>query len=201
MSPYRTQKMSIRRKDFRSLRGVIAAIVTGLVLTLAFEANAVTTGDQFTIIFSETFPGNLPDAASGVVTLGLPGVPGFFQISDLSVIAGNVCLTCGLQSQDLTGILFDALTLDLTGTITGTFLASGGITHDFQADLSDAPDLTWGYTDFTSETTLSGIYRTERTVDEPPAVVMLGMGLVTLLWLFSQRRASLIAAFASRLHK
>lgn len=201
MLPYRTQKMSTHRTDFRSLREVIAAVVIGLVLTIAFDANAVTTGDQFTMIFSETFPSNLPDAASGIVTLGLPDGPGFFQISDISVIAGSVCLTCGLQSQDLTQVFFDALTLDLTGTITGTFLGSGGITHDFQVDLTDAPDPSWTYTDLTSEKTFSGIYRTERTVDEPPAILMLGVGLATLLWLFWQRRASLITASASYLRK
>ncbi len=192
MSPHGTQKTTLRRSHFRSLRGAIAAIAGALVLTIALQADATpVTGDQFTMIFSETSPSNLPDAASGIVTLGLPDGPGFFHVSNVSVIVGGSnCFTCGLLTEDLTNLLFDAATLDLTGKITGTFLGANGGTHTFEIDVTDASTTTWSYTNTRPDGIQSfanGTYTTERTVDEPPAVLMLGLGLAGLFWLLSER--------------
>jgi len=168
----------------------ILTVIVGLLTLVATQAPAaVVAGEQFTIIFSETSPQILLNGATATITLGPLASPGFFSVSNLSVISGTTCLTCGLETEVLTGVLFDAATLDLSGHVTGTFLGAGGGQHSFDLSLSDAPTPAWVFTNNHLDAVppfsdvSSGTYRTiaaAAAVPEASTLLLFGAGLVWL---------------------
>jgi hypothetical protein len=162
-------------------------LTAGLVIALAGRADAVTMGDHFTVIFTETLP--TPGAvATADITLGPPAGP-LFSISGFTAISGTgVCLTCGLTSEVLTAVFFDGATSGLTGNLTGTFLGGSGGRHSFDLALTNLPGATWFFTDnhldasppFTD--TARGTYRTvvASGVPEPSTLLLLSSALAAL---------------------
>ncbi len=185
--PYPTRRGQLRLASLPFLRRVMF-IIAGLVMVIAVQAHAtIMPGDQFIIDFSETSPSNIPDIATATVTIDGPSAsPGFDKVSNLSVIGqGGNCLTCGLISQDLSFLLFDTTSLDLSGTVTGSFLGSGGNLHTFTLALTDAPNPTWTFTNvrvFDQRTDISsGPYTTQiAPVPEPASILLVSTSLAAL---------------------
>jgi hypothetical protein len=172
------------RRRLPSVIRLAIVMTAGLVMALAGQANAVTMGDHFTLIFTETLP-NPGAVASADITLGPPAGP-LFSISGFTAISGTgVCITCGLTSEVLTAVFFDGATLGLTGDLTGTFLGQNGGRHSFDLALTNRPSATWFFTDvhidggFTDTT--QGTYRTvAASVPEPSTLLLLGSALAAL---------------------
>ena len=159
-------------------------VAAGLVIGLTGQAQAVSIGDQFTVTFTETVP-TAGLVATADITLGASVGGSLFSIANISAISGDVCLTCGLTSQNLTGALFNGSTSSLTGQITGTFLGTGGATHAFVLALVDVGGLNWAFTDIQRPEglveTAQGTYSTAAaSVPEPSTVLLLGSALTAL---------------------
>ena len=175
-------------------------IAVGLAALGVLPAHAaITTGDQFTSTFTETNGSNPDSTGTATLTVGTPASPGFFNVSNFSVTAdSNLCLSCGLLSEDLSGVLFNAATFGLKGNITGTFQESGGNLHTFSLALTE-PAGTWTLTDtraFDGRTEISsGTYTPAvSAIPEPSVWVMLSLGLLALIyWTATERRTSTAA--------
>lgn len=168
----------------------------GLTILCVLPAQAaVTTGDQFTSLYTETNGSDPGLTGTATITIGSPASPGFFNISGFSVTVGtDICFSCGLLTENLSGVLFDATTLDLKGNITGTFLGSGGNLHTFDLALTD-PAATWTFTNvrmFDGRTDISsGTYSPAvSAVPEPSSWVMLSLGLLALAYRKAQQNRS-----------
>ena len=160
----------------------VIVIAVGLVIALTGQAQAVAIEDHFTVTFTETVP--TPGlVATADITLGSSVGGSLFSIANISAISGDVCFTCGLTSQNLTGALFNGSTSSLTGQITGTFLGTGGSTHAFVLALVDVG--AWAFTDIQRAEglveTAQGTYSTAAaSVPEPSTMLLLGSALTAL---------------------
>jgi hypothetical protein len=168
----------------------IATLVFGLAFAMPARA-AVITGDQFTFNWTETSP-NAGVSGTAAITIGAPAAPGFFGISSFLVFEnGGFCGTCTPLTEDLSAVLFDALTLGLLGDVTGTFLGGGGALHTFDLALTDLPGGGFTFTNIRvsdGNTQVSvGIYDVVQGVDEPPTLLMLGLALAVLALLTGRR--------------
>jgi hypothetical protein len=168
----------MRQRVPRVIRRAIV-MAAGLVIALTAQAQAVAIGDHFTITFTETLP--TPGlVGTADITLG-PGVGSLFSISAFTASSGDLCLTCGLTSQVLTGASFDSSTSGLVGHITGTFLGEGGSSHSFSLALTYLPSELWFFTDFTAGQIVQGTYTTAAaSVPEPSTALLLGSALAAL---------------------
>lgn len=194
---------AIARKLFQML------LAGGLAALCVLPAQAaVAIGDQFTSTFTETSGSDPGSTGTATLTVGTPASPGFFNISSFSVIVNpDLCFSCGLLTEDLSGVLYDAATSDLKGHITGTFNGSGGNLHRFDLALTD-PAGTWTFTNvrvFDGRTEISsGTYSPAvSAVPEPSAWAMLILGLLTLIYgatyrATTERRASIVFAAINR---
>ena len=174
-------------------------VAGGLAALCVFPVQAaVTTGDQFTSLFTETSGSDPGLTGSATFTVGTPASPGFFNLSNFSVTVGtDLCFSCGLLTENLSGVLFDAATFDLKGNITGTFQGSGGNLHTFDLALTD-PAATWTFTDvrvFDGRTDISsGTYTSAvSAIPEPSSWVMLSLGLLALTYRATTARRQLRA--------
>jgi len=174
-------------------------VAGGLAALCVFPVQAaVTTGDQFTSLFTETSGSDPGSTGTATLTVGTPASPGFFNISNFSVIVDpDLCFSCGLLSENLSGVSFDTTTFDLKGHITGTFLGSGGNLHRFDLALTD-PAGTWTFTnirEFDGRTDISsGTYTPAiSAIPEPSSWVMLSLGLLALTYRATTARRQLRA--------
>src|SRR2546425_463119 len=135
----RSIKGQARRMGMVKRLVILGAVVGALALFPSAEATPITTGDHFTIIFTDTGPNltvffdsnpsakmlvadpNVGNTATADIVLGSGSLasPGFFNIASLTAISGSVNLTSGLLTENLSAVSFDATTLDLKGGITG----------------------------------------------------------------------------------
>lgn len=167
------------------------AIAGGLAALCALPAHAaITTGDQFRSTFTEISGSEPGLTGTAIFTVGTPANPGFFNVSNFSVTVGNdLCLSCGLLTENLSGLLFDAATFDMKGSVTGTFQGNegnGGNLHTFDLALTEFPG-SWTFTDVRvsdGRTDISsGTYTPAvSAIPEPSSWIMLSLGVLALAY-------------------
>jgi hypothetical protein len=196
----------MNKKQTRAYLGLIIRrlcqmlMASGLAVLCVLPVQAaVATGDKFMSTFTETSGSNPGSSGTATLTVGTPASPGFFNVSNFSVTAdSNLCLSCGLLNEDLSGVLFNAATFGVKGNITGTFQESGGKLHTFNLALAEPAGM-WTLTDtraFDGRTEISsGTYTPAvSAIPEPSVWVMLSLGLLALIyWTATERRTSIAA--------
>src|SRR5262245_59147752 len=115
-----TRRVCLARALHRCLVPLALVLTVALASTLLPSpvAWAVLTGDQFTSAWTETSPtAGLSGTAD--ITLGAPDGPVSFNLASFAVTIGtDICFSCGLLTEDLSGAKFDTTTLLLSGNIT-----------------------------------------------------------------------------------
>ena len=177
-SPYRLQRVPAIRT--RRVGGVVTAAAAGLML-LVGSTNADTPGQTFVFDWTETMGGAVGLTGMVDLTLGAASTEtGFFDISSFDVTSkGGFCGVCTPQTENVSGILFDATTNGVVGDITGSYVNGKGKTHTFTLTTTDQPAGTWMFMDAGpgGTTTMSmGTYTTSAAVtsaDEPATIFLL----------------------------
>jgi len=117
------------KKRFSSI-SVMGVTAVTLLLAGVDVASGFNTGNEFNIQFNETSPTATPGVANGTFTLGaaVTGKPGVFHVATFDVKLNTTCAGCGVVFS-AAGLLFNANTLDLSGTATGLHVGTGGGVH------------------------------------------------------------------------
>ncbi len=151
---------------------VSVMVVTALTLLLAGVdvASGFTTGNEVNIQFDETSPASMAGVANGTFTLGaaVTGHPGVFHVATFSVSLKTTCADCGVVFS-AAGLLFNANTLDLSGTATGLHVGSGGGVHTDSLKLA-ATAATWTLVDTKVQTGAKQIFQGTYTLSAVPVV-------------------------------
>jgi hypothetical protein len=161
---------------------VLALLLLVLMAPYA-HADGVTSGEQFSVLFTQNNPTSGTGAAT--LTLGAQTSAGTFDISSLSITSiDSDCPNCALLAENLSGLLFDVSDFDLASTVTGAFTAQNGSLNQFRLLLTDG-EATWVFTDknITANitTSVSGTYSTAPiNTPESSTLIMFGIGLIAV---------------------
>jgi hypothetical protein len=172
-----------------------------IALCASTSAQAVYVGEEFDFDAIQTSAGGGGGTGVATITIGTPTSGGFYTVSGasfLSLLKG--CLTCKLETENLSLYSFDSATMGSVGTVTGTFLDGSGDQSNFSVVITDAPTLTWDFTkidtvtDITKES--SGTYQLTAAVPEPSTWAMMILGFVGMGFMAYRQKAkpALVAA-------